>query len=101
MTRMQQGATAVASLIVGMLTISACSSLTEPYNDAPIDHKVDSPAIVYSGPDGFANFMEKCDEFGNLVITTRTEGGEAAAVVPNEEGCAKFDKGAEAWKKAK
>lgn len=93
---------AAAAVAGGLLALSACSSATEAWNDAPIDHKNDRPAIVYSAPDGFANYMEKCDEFGNLVITTRAGGkggGKAVTVVKDEEGCAKFDKGASAWKK--
>lgn len=95
---------AAAGLAAGVLALAGCSSMTEPYNDAPIDHKVDRPAIVYSMPDGFANYAEKCDEFGNLVITTRgggKSGGKAVTVVPDTEACAPFDKGASAWKKAK
>lgn len=94
---------AVVAAVGGVLALSACSSMTEPYNDAPIDHKNDRPAIVYSMPDGFANYAVKCDEFGNLVYTTRgggeAGGGKAVAVIPDKEACAKFDKGASAWKK--
>jgi hypothetical protein len=93
---------AAAGLAVGVLVLTGCASAGEQWNDAPIDHKNDRPAIVYSAPDGFANFMEKCDEFGNLVITTRgggKGGGKAVTVVPDKEACAPFDKGASAWKK--
>jgi hypothetical protein len=102
MTRNRKIGAALAT-VAGLLALSACSSATEEWNDAPIDHKNDRPAIVYSAPDGFANFEEKCDEFGNLVITTRgggKGGGKAVSVVKDEEGCAPFDKGASAWKKA-
>ena len=102
MTRNKKIAAAVMATVGGLLTLGACSSMTEPWNDAPIDHKVDRPAIVYSMPDGFANYAEKCDELGNLVITTRgggdKGGGKAVAVVPDEEGCKPFDKGASAWR---
>ncbi|WP_055566029.1 hypothetical protein [Streptomyces atriruber] len=106
MTRKQKITAALAALSAGggLLLLTACSSVTEPYNDAPIDHKVDRPAIVYSMPDGFANYSEKCDEFGNLVITTRGSdggGGKAVTVIPDKEACAPWDKGADAWKKAK
>lgn len=58
------------------LSLSGCASLTEPYNDAPVDHKDDSPAVIYSMPDGFANFASKCDGNGFRVFTTRAgEGG--------------------------
>jgi hypothetical protein len=103
MTRNRRIITAAITAAGALLALSACSRLTEQWNDAPIDHKVDRPAIVYSMPDGFANYAEKCDEFGNLVITTRAGadgvGGKAVTVVPNEEGCAPWDKGADAWTK--
>lgn len=73
-----------AALILGA---TGCSSFTEPYNDAPIEKKYDDPAEVYSMPDGFANFASKCDAHGNRVYTTRTDGGEAMAVVPADPSC--------------
>lgn len=72
-----------------LLAVTGCSSMTEPWNDAKIEKKDDSPAEVYSMPDGFANFATKCDRHGNRVYTTRTEGGEAMAVVSNDPSCAK------------
>jgi hypothetical protein len=92
---------AAAGLAVGVLALAGCASAGESWNDAPIDHKVDRPAVVYAAPDGFANAMETCDDFGNLIITTRDGkgGGKAVAVVKDEEACAQWDKGASAWKK--
>lgn len=94
---------AMAGLAVGVLALAGCSSAGEPWNDAPIDHKVDRPAVVYAAPDGFANAMETCDDFGNLIITTRDGqgGGKAVAVVKDEEACKPFDKGADGWEKAR
>ncbi|QES45194.1 hypothetical protein DEJ49_33170 [Streptomyces venezuelae] len=104
MTRNRKIPIALAALGAGgVLLLSACSSAGEPWNDAPIDHKVDRPAVVNAAPDGFANYAESCDDFGNLVITTRDGegGGKAVAVVKDEEACASFDKGASGWRKAK
>lgn len=82
-------ALASAVLVVG---VTGCSSFTEPYNDAPIEKKNDGPAEVYSMPDGFANFASKCDSHGNRVYTTRTDGGEAMAVVANDPSCERLKK---------
>lgn len=77
----------VACTAVVVLFATGCSSITESFNDAPISRKDDSPAEVYSMPDGYANFASKCDSHGNRVYTTRTEGGEAMAVVPSDPSC--------------
>ncbi|MEU5957581.1 hypothetical protein [Streptomyces sp. NPDC047525] len=66
------------------LFLSACSSATETWNDAPVQYKDDGPARIHSMPDGFANFAEKCDGFGHRVFTTRSTsngGGKAVAVI--------------------
>jgi hypothetical protein len=34
-----------------------------------IAHKDDSPAVVYSMPDGFGNVASKCDGFGHRLYT--------------------------------
>lgn len=80
----------LAGLAVGALAlgVTGCSSMTEPYNDAPIEKKYDNPAEVYSMPDGFANFASKCDAHGNRVYTTRGgKSGKAIAVVPSDPTC--------------
>lgn len=48
-------------LVIGMTALTGCASLTEPWNDAPVSTKDDSPAEIYSMPDGFANVATKCD----------------------------------------
>jgi hypothetical protein len=78
---------ASAAALLGLGVLTGCSSFTEPYNDAPVKSKNDGPAEVYSMPDGFANFASKCDSHGNRVYTTRTDGGEALAVVANDPSC--------------
>lgn len=79
----------VASVIAaGIIAVgTGCSSMTESFNDAPISRKIDTPAEVYSMPDGFANVASKCDLHGNRIYTTRTDGGEALAVVPADPSC--------------
>jgi hypothetical protein len=77
-----------AAIILG---VSGCASLTEPWNDAPIHHKFDDPANVGSMPDGYANFAEKCDESGHLILTTRgADGaGKDVAVITDHAACPK------------
>lgn len=90
MNRIQKAAVAVAATALALGAVS-CSSMTESFNDAPIKNKNDSPAEVYSMPDGYANFASKCDRHGNRVYTTRTDGGEAMTVVPQDPTCPKQD----------
>lgn len=62
-----------ATVAIGVGVGTGCSRFAEEYNDAPLKYKNDSPAAVFSQPDGFGNFSEKCDASGNLVITTRSK----------------------------
>lgn len=71
------------------LTLTGCASMGEEWNDAPVDHKVDTKAVLFSMPDGFANYAEKCDESGNLVLTTKTDSGRALAIVHAPDICPK------------
>lgn len=79
--------TAAVVGVVGLVLLSAtgCASFSEPWNDAPVERKDDSPAIIYSMPDGFANVAGKCDGFGHRLFTTREGtnkgGGKAIAVI--------------------
>lgn len=85
---------ALAGMATGtvILLATGCSSFTESFNDAPIEEKNDRPAEVYAMPDGFANVASKCDNHGNRMYSTRTDGGEALAVVANDPSCVKFIK---------
>lgn len=85
-TRFRATAAALTAA-TALALLTGCSSLTEPFNDAPISKKDDTPAEVYSMPDGFANVASKCDRHGNRIYTTRTDGGEAMAVVPQDPSC--------------
>ncbi|MGW7100340.1 hypothetical protein [Streptomyces sp. NPDC054838] len=79
-----------AATLIGLASLTGCASLTEPWNDAPIEKKYDDPAEVYSMPDGFANVATKCDHHGNRIYTTRgadSGGGKAVAVVPKDPSC--------------
>lgn len=58
-----------AALGAVLLGTAGCAKFTEPWNDAKIENKDDSPAEVYSMPDGFGNFATKCDRHGNRVYT--------------------------------
>lgn len=78
-------------LIAVLLGAVGCSKFTEPWNDAKIEKKDDSPAEVYSMPDGFNNFSTKCDQHGNRVYVLyhndQPYGG--ITVVPNDPSCTK------------
>lgn len=80
-----------ATLLVGggIALGTSCSSMTEQFNDAPLKYKNDAPAAVFSMPDGFANFAEKCDKSGNLILTTRdgNGGGKDVAILHVPDVC--------------
>ena len=80
MTKGMKYGIAFAGIGILTLVVTGCSSLTESYNDAPVDHKVDSPAVIFSMPDGFGNYAEKCDESGHLVVTTRLDSRDVSIV---------------------
>ncbi|MGW9067853.1 hypothetical protein ACWGQT_00175 [Streptomyces yangpuensis] len=91
MSRRSRAIALTTAALLGMAALTSCASLTEPWNDAPIEKKYDDPAIVYSMPDGFANVATKCDHHGNRIYTTRgaeSGGGKAVAVVPQDPSCA-------------
>lgn len=75
------------------LTASGCSNKQREYwRDAPIDGEHDNtPAEVYTMPDGFSNFASKCDRHGNRVFVTfkGDEAKAAIAVVPQDPTCKK------------
>jgi hypothetical protein len=73
------------------LGVTGCSSMTEPWNDAPVQRKIDTPAVILSMPDGFANVAEKCDESGNLITTTRDGqgGGKVVSMLHVPDVCPK------------
>jgi hypothetical protein len=77
----------VAGSMLAVGALSGCSSLTEPFNDAPISSKNDKPAEVYSFPDGYNNVASKCDNHGNRIFVVRTGDGRGVAVVPNDPSC--------------
>lgn len=69
------------------VTATGCSQKAmEPWNDAPIAHKDDSAAEVYSMPDGFNNVASKCDGHGHRMFTLyhgdSTYGGVAVVADP-------------------
>jgi len=79
----------LGATIAGVLaSTAACGKFTEPYKDATVSVRNDSPADVGSMPDGFNNFASKCDH-GNRVYTlyhnNAAYGG--IAVVANDPSC--------------
>lgn len=77
--------------LIGLSTLvfSGCGKTTEPFNDADIRSKDDSPAEVGSMPDGFSNFSSKCDEHGNRVYVVYHGDNPygAITVVPQDPTC--------------
>lgn len=75
--------------VLALATVTGCSKSGEPWNDAKIERKDNSPAEVYSMPDGFGNFATKCDRHGNRIYTLyhfdSPYGG--ITVVPNDPSC--------------
>lgn len=65
------------AVIVGL---TGCQSFAEEWNDAPVKRKNDAPAVIGSMPDGFANWAEKCDDSGNLLVTTKESNGAGKVV---------------------
>lgn len=84
---------AIAAGAAGALAlgVTGCSSVTEEWNDAPVQRKIDTPAVILSMPDGFANVAEKCDESGNLITTTRdgNGGGKVVSMLHVPDVCPK------------
>ncbi|MFD9205953.1 hypothetical protein ACFVZM_06695 [Streptomyces sioyaensis] len=77
-------ALAMAGTAIVAMSATGCASLTEPWNDAPVQRKDDGPAVIYSMPDGFANVAAKCDGYGHRMFTTRggdQGGGKSVAVI--------------------
>lgn len=80
-------------VVVGVACLAMVTSCgptnkaVEPFNDAPIAAKHDGSADVYSMPDGFNNFAEKCDKYGNLVITTYHHDSPYGSVTAVKDGC--------------
>jgi hypothetical protein len=84
---------AIGAVSVALTTISACNfpgnKVTEPWNDAPISHKDDGPAVVYSMPDGFGNVAAKCDGYGHRIFTLyHADGTYGGVSVVADPACA-------------
>ena len=71
---------AIFATLVVLAGVGGCARLTEPFNDAPISHKYDGPAIVGSMPDGYSNWSDKCDPNGFRVWTAFHGDGDRAAI---------------------
>lgn len=88
MKRVVQAAVALAgAAMIG--AAGGCAKMSEPWNDAKISVKDDSPAEVYSMPDGFSNVASKCDRHGNriYVIYHGDNPYGAVEVVPADPSC--------------
>lgn len=81
---MKRALIGISAAALVILSSTGCARFAEEWNDAPIERKDDSPAVVYSMPDGFANVASKCDGNGFRFFTTRgaeSGGGKAVAVI--------------------
>jgi hypothetical protein len=81
-------ALAVAALTLAALGLTGCKA-AEPYQDAPVSTRDDSPAEAYDMPDGYSNFAEKCDKHGNRIVVVFHGDGTYAGVtaIPNDPTC--------------
>lgn len=88
---MRKNVVRASLLALALLGMVGCAKLTEPFNDAPVKNKDDSPAEVYSMPDGFNNFSTKCDRHGNrvYVLYHGNESYGGISVVPADPSCDK------------
>lgn len=78
-----------ALAVAGLLASTGCSKIAEYGNDAPVKSRDDSPADVYSMPDGFSNVASKCDRYGNrmYVLYHGDSPYGSVAVVPADPSC--------------
>lgn len=77
----------LALVTVAVVALAGCKA-TESFNDAPIAGKDDSPAEVFSMPDGFSNVASKCDGHGHRIfVAFHGDGAYAGIAVINDEAC--------------
>lgn len=74
--------------VVMVLSLGACSKMSEPFKDAERGATNDSPADTITFPDGFSNAATKCDNGNRVYVLFKGDhpyGG--IAVVPNDPTC--------------
>lgn len=74
--------------VLGMLSLSACGKVMEPFQDAERGAQNTAPADTVNFPDGFSNVATKCDNGNRVyVLYHGNEAYGAVSVVPNDPTC--------------
>lgn len=86
-----------AALVLTGVALTGCAKAEEPFKDAPVEGRDDSPAEVIEMPDGFSNIASKChgtdmvyvvfhgdNKYGSIAISPNSTdcGGTGTAVTP-------------------
>ena len=79
--------TLIAAALGLALLGSACSDITEEFNDSPKLGNQDEAALRISFPDGFGNVAAKCIGTDLLYSTRNGDGGRGVTVSPNHPWC--------------
>lgn len=74
--------------VASVLALSGCGKAMEPYQDADIQSRNTSPAIVGTMPDGFSNFASKCDGPNRVYVIFKGDNPYGSLhVVANDPRC--------------
>jgi hypothetical protein len=80
--------TAAIAAVVLVLSMGACSKMSEPFKDAERGKTNDSPADTITFPDGFSNAATKCDHGNRVYVVFKQDAAYGAiAVVPGDPTC--------------
>lgn len=80
--------TAALAAIVLVLSMGACSKMSEPFKDADRGSTNDGPADTLTFPDGFSNAATKCDHGNRVYVLFKQDKAYGAiAVVPGDPSC--------------
>ena len=78
----------IATAAVGLLVLSGCGKMTEPFKDAPRGQTNSSPADTLTFPDGFSNVSAKCDGTTRVYVVFHADNPYGSvAVSPNHPAC--------------
>jgi hypothetical protein len=78
----------ITSAVVGMLALTGCAKMNEPFHDAKRGETNNEPADVGTMPDGFSNYATKCDHQNRVYVIFHGDSKYGnIAVVPNDPSC--------------
>lgn len=78
----------IATAAVGLLVLTGCGKMTEPYKDADVREENGTPADLIRMPDGFSNVAAKCDGSTRVYVVFHADSPYGSvAVSPNHEAC--------------